>query len=90
MSLNKIDSAKHPVRYYFIEYYQRRWAYKFGILNPMWIPSLRSFKKEVKKLKSDYTLIEQINKESVICLITQPQNKIGRPTIEIFQRLEKI
>ena len=90
MSIDKIDSGKHPVRYYLVQYYKQRWGYKFGLINPLWIPLLRKLKKEVSILKTDYTIIEEVNKEVILCLKTQQPNKIGRPSIEIFQRLEKI
>jgi len=54
----------------------------------MWIPTLRSLKKELSHIKQEVTIVEEIEKQIVLFYIT-PQ-KIGRPSLEIFQRLEKI
>lgn len=84
----KIDSPKHPLRYYLIEYYNRRYGYKLGILNPGWIISLRNVKKHLGPIKQSVTAIEKIKKDTILFYIT-PQ-KYSRPILEIFKRIETI
>jgi len=84
-----VDSRRHPLRHYLIKYYTQRWSTKLGILNPLQLITLRLLKKEIKKMRSSITLIEEIKKEVVLFKI-EPQGPYNRPELEIYQRLEKI
>lgn len=87
----KVDTPQHPVRFYAIQYYVRRHSTWLGILNIIHSSiALKQLKKHVGFIKQSVTIIEKIGDDTVLFEIKPQPNGIGRPSIEIYKRIDKI